>query len=173
MKVTPRTIKNLVEEYVGFDIATKARQDVYVNAKVLYSKLCSDHLRLRYTMEKCANEIGQQHADLCYHVNKAFYVKIKDPLFQELYIELSDQLKKFKELEKQTKPYLKPEVDKKKALDVLQGLLWEKQVRIERMIEAAKDPMIKDIQDMDQEQRDYLRERISPAIDRTKREFKK
>ncbi|AGO47851.1 putative DnaA protein [Cellulophaga phage phi46:1] len=164
MKLTPQAILKLVEDYSGLDLKNPSRKPPYVKARVIYARLCAEHLIFIFSLDECGGLINKDHSSMSYYSNKAFYAEISNDTFAEFYIEMSEQIKAVKRIEKLSAPIIETEIDKDDKLDILQQQLVVREVEIKRLKEASESEIIKEISLLNNDQREALHERIKPAL---------
>lgn len=152
------------------DLGVKSRNKVYINAKAVYCKVCSDHLRFSHTVDEIGNEIGLSHGDVCYHANTSFAGRLNDDIFAEFYIEINDQVKAAKKVLKQTAPVLQLDAKEEDPIEQLIAKLTENEIKYNRLRQNVSVEWLEEVIEMTPEQLAFLHERIKPAIIRTKNE---
>lgn len=109
--MTPKQVRQVIENYTGIEIMTRSRETLYVEARIIYGKVCNEFLRNAYSLEEIAEGIGRDHATIWHYCNVAFHKRVQKKefkkLFQEIYIlveqiEVKDRARRKKQLDIET-----------------------------------------------------------------------
>lgn len=174
--MTPTQVRQVIENYTGTDIKKQCRETPYVEARIIYGRLCNEFLRNTHSLGEISDEIGFDHATILHYCNVAFYKRYQKPefkaLFQALYIMVEELEREDKKRRKKLLK-MKEELDRdvsaygKKYAELLRD--HEEQVKtmqaqIAALKDNLKDPIIMEIASLAPDQLELFRTRAEVMI---------